>query len=113
VAKSKSTKSVKKQSAVSAKRKASSVGTNSTAATTKRAKAAGVAAAPAITSAEIGRVAGDVWGVLDRDGTQTVAAVKKAVDAPADVVAAAIGWLAREDKLEFSASGRAVKISLR
>jgi hypothetical protein len=62
---------------------------------------------------EIGHVAGDVWGVLVRDGSLTVAAIKKAVDAPGDVVMAAIGWLAREDKLEFSAQGRSVTISLR
>lgn len=62
---------------------------------------------------EIGHAAGDVWGVLVRDGSLTVAAIKKTVDAPGDVVMAAIGWLAREDKLEFSAQGRSVKISLR
>jgi hypothetical protein len=62
---------------------------------------------------EIGHVAGDVWGLLGRDGGQTIAAIKKSIDAPGDVVLAAIGWLAREDKLEFSANGRSVKISLR
>jgi hypothetical protein len=50
---------------------------------------------------------------LDRDGTQTIAAIKKSVDAPGDVVVAAIGWLAREDKLDFSGDSRSVKISLR
>jgi hypothetical protein len=62
---------------------------------------------------EIGHVAGDVWGLLGRDGGQTIAAIKKSVDAPGDYVLAAIGWLAREDKLEFSVNGRTVKISLR
>jgi hypothetical protein len=62
---------------------------------------------------EIGHVAGDVWGLLGRDGGQTIAVIKKSIDAPGDVVLAAIGWLAREDKLEFSANGRTVKISLR
>jgi Winged helix-turn-helix domain (DUF2582) len=62
---------------------------------------------------EIGHIAGEVWGLLSRDGGQTVAAIKKSIHAPSDVVLAAIGWLAREDKLEFSAHGRAVKLSLR
>ena len=62
---------------------------------------------------EIGHVAGDVWGLLVRDGTLTVAAIKKSIDAPGDVVLAAIGWLAREDKLEFLTQGRSVKVSLR
>jgi hypothetical protein len=64
-------------------------------------------------STEIGHVAGDVWGFLVRDGAQTIAAIKKSVDAPPDLVLAAIGWLAREDKLEFSTQGRSVKVSLR
>jgi hypothetical protein len=62
---------------------------------------------------EIGHVAGDVWGALSRNGELTLAALKKEVHAPADLVAAAIGWLAREHKLEFSTAGRSVKFSLR
>lgn len=67
----------------------------------------------AFTSTEIGHVAGEVWGVLSRDSGQTVGAIKKSINAPGEVVLAAIGWLAREDKLEFSTHGRSVKISLR
>jgi hypothetical protein len=62
---------------------------------------------------EIGHVAGDVWGLLVRDDSLTVAAIKKSIDAPPDLVLAAIGWLAREDKLEFSTQSRSVKVSLR
>ena len=62
---------------------------------------------------EIGHVAGDVWGVLNRDGGLTIADLKKSLGAPADLVLAAVGWLAREGKLEFSAEGRSVRISLR
>jgi hypothetical protein len=61
---------------------------------------------------EIGHVAGDVWGILSRGEPVTVAAIKKEVQAPGDIVAAAIGWLAREDKLVFDTSSRTVKISL-
>ena len=67
----------------------------------------------ALTGIEIGHVAGDVWGALTRKGPLTVAAIKKEVKAPGDVVAAAIGWLAREEKLNFDTAGRIVKISLR
>ena len=67
----------------------------------------------AFSSTEIGHVAGDVWEFLSRDGGQTVASIKKSIAAPGDVVLAAIGWLAREDKVEFSSHGRSVKISLR
>ena len=44
---------------------------------------------------QMGEVAGMVWHVLaERDG-QSLAALKKAVDAPGDLVLAAVGWLAR------------------
>jgi hypothetical protein len=62
---------------------------------------------------QIGDVAGEVWELLSGKNEQTLAAIKKSVDAPADVVVAAVGWLAREDKLDFRVSGRSVKVSLR
>ena len=67
----------------------------------------------AMSGIEIGHVAGKVWGVLSHNGPLTIAAIKKDVQAPADIVVAAIGWLAREDKLSFDTAGRVVKISLR
>lgn len=66
-----------------------------------------------LSDVEIGHVAGDVWGVLARDGDMTIAAIKKTVPAPSDIVMAAIGWLAREHKLMFTAHRRSVKVSLR
>ena len=72
-----------------------------------------VQAQPAISNEQIGHVAGDLWRLLDKQGGQNLAAIKKATSASDELVLAAIGWLAREDKLEFSASGRTLKISLR
>lgn len=70
-------------------------------------------AAPSLVSDEIGATAGLVWQTLNDQGAQTVAALKKSVGGPGDLVMAAVGWLAREGKLEFETSGRTVKISLR
>jgi hypothetical protein len=61
----------------------------------------------------IGEVAGQVWQALSDNGPQTVAALKKAVGVSDEIVLAAIGWLAREDKLEFETSGRSTTVSLR
>ena len=61
---------------------------------------------------QIGEVAGLVWHVLaERDG-QSLTVLKKAVDAPGDLVLAAVGWLG-EGKLEFVTSGRTMSVSLR
>ena len=65
-----------------------------------------------LTSEEIGHVAGDVWRVLSDSGGQTLAALKKSVGAPDELVLAALGWLAREDKLAFETNGRSVTVSL-
>lgn len=66
----------------------------------------------AFNSDEIGHVAGDVWQVLNDDGSKTAAELTKAVAAPPELVAAALGWLAREGKLEFETNGRSVTVSL-
>jgi hypothetical protein len=67
----------------------------------------------AISTEQIGHVAGEVWRLLDNENGQSLTAIKKAIDVPNDLVLAAIGWLAREDKLNFSISGRMVTISVR
>jgi hypothetical protein len=75
-------------------------------------KAPAAAAKRALTSEEIGHVAGDVWRALSDGGEQSVAALKKAVDAPDELVLAALGWLAREEKLAFDGNGKSVTVSL-
>lgn len=62
---------------------------------------------------QIGQVAGKLWKTLDGQGAQSLAALKKSTNDPDDLVVAAVGWLAREDKLDFSTNdGRSVKVSL-
>jgi Winged helix-turn-helix domain (DUF2582) len=67
----------------------------------------------AISTEQLGHVAGEVWRFLDNENGQSLTAIKKAIDAPNDLILAAIGWLGRENKLDFSNSGRSVTISLR
>jgi hypothetical protein len=67
----------------------------------------------ALSHISIGHAAGDVWGTLSNYGPKSIAEIKKSVRAPAEVVVAAVGWLAREDKLEFDTSGKTVKIGLK
>jgi len=62
---------------------------------------------------QIGHTAGEVWRQLAESDGLSLATLKKSVDVPSDLVLAALGWLAREDKLDFATSGRSVKVSLR
>ncbi|MBA4107178.1 MAG: hypothetical protein C0485_15645 [Pirellula sp.] len=67
-----------------------------------------------MTVEEIGLAAGEVWGALSTgNGGVSLAALKKSVEAPADLVLLALGWLAREDKVEIDASAKAPTISLK
>jgi hypothetical protein len=62
---------------------------------------------------QIGETAGIVWHALEKGGTMTMAKLAKQVDAPRDVVMQAVGWLAREGKVEIEESKRKRTISLR
>ena len=65
-----------------------------------------------LTGDEIGQVAGDVWHLLDDENHLTLTSIKKSIDAPEPLILAALGWLAREGKLQFATSGRTTKVSL-
>jgi len=60
----------------------------------------------------IGETAGAIWHALAEKGPLTIARLVKEIDAPRDVVLLALGWLAREDKIEID-DGRSRTISLR
>ena len=63
--------------------------------------------------AEIGETAGVVWRVLAEKGPLSVAQLVKAAGEPRDTVLHAIGWLAREDKVEINEQRRTRIVSLR
>lgn len=63
--------------------------------------------------AEIGETAGTVWRLLDQKGPLTLAKLVKDIDLPRDTIMQALGWLAREDKIEIEENGRTRTVSLR
>ena len=62
---------------------------------------------------QVGQTAGLVWQALNRQGPQSLSALKKNVKAPADVVLMAVGWLAREEKLVLEQKGRTQLLRLK
>ena len=64
-------------------------------------------------TAQIGEVAGVVWHILDKSGSMTLTNLVKKAKAPRDVVMQAVGWLAREGKVEIHEQKRTRTISLR
>ncbi len=63
--------------------------------------------------ASIGETAGVVWCTLSENGAMTMAKLVKAVGEPRDNVMQALGWLAREDKIDIVEEGRSRVVSLR
>ncbi len=62
---------------------------------------------------QVGETAGTVWHALDNGGPMTLAKLTKEIDAPRDLVMQAVGWLAREGKIEINESKRKRSIALR
>jgi hypothetical protein len=81
-----------------------------------KAPAAPTAAPPAANSSclnEIGETAGQIWQTLNRHGPMSMAKLVERVGGNRDVVMQAVGWLAREDKLEISETKRGKTLTLR
>ncbi|NOY41374.1 MAG: hypothetical protein GXP26_06005 [Planctomycetes bacterium] len=60
----------------------------------------------------IGDTAGQVWNLLYEDGPMKITQLVKQIDAPRDTVMQAIGWLAREEKIQIDEQSRSRVISL-
>ena len=63
--------------------------------------------------AEIGEAAGLIWKTLDESGPTSVAQLVKSSEKSRDLVMQALGWLAREDKIEIKEVRRSRVVSLR
>lgn len=63
--------------------------------------------------ASIGETAGKVWQFLNREGKSSVSAIEKGVGASSREVVMAIGWLAREDKVDMDEEPRGLYVTLK
>jgi Winged helix-turn-helix domain (DUF2582) len=61
---------------------------------------------------EIGETAGKVWNLLQRNGKASLPTVERGVQSPKPVVHMAIGWLAREGKVELRQEKRTIELWL-
>jgi hypothetical protein len=62
---------------------------------------------------QIGEAAGAVWHALHENGPLTLAKLEKQLGVNRDLVMQAVGWLAREGKIEISESKRAKVVALK
>ena len=61
---------------------------------------------------KIGINAGKVWVQLDKEGRVNIKALKKTINITYNDLYAAIGWLAREEKLILETEGKEIFVSL-
>jgi hypothetical protein len=62
---------------------------------------------------EIGQLAGSIWRTLDASGEMTMTQLKKEIAAGTTLFDWAIGWLAREDKIELTLAKRTFRVCLK
>ncbi len=62
---------------------------------------------------QIGEVAGKVWHTLDEEGQLRVSALQKQIGVAPALLHMALGWLAREDKIEIEPNGRSYRVRLK
>ena len=62
---------------------------------------------------QIGEAAGAVWKALNKSGPLSVAKLAEATNVNRDLFMQALGWLAREDKIEIVESKRGRIVSLK
>jgi hypothetical protein len=63
--------------------------------------------------AEIDNAAGTIWRYLNEHGELTLSKLKQGTKLPDQLLFSGIGWLAREEKLNFTTEGRSVRVCLR
>jgi hypothetical protein len=62
--------------------------------------------------AQVGETAGAVYRLLEGEGPLTTAQLKKKLNSQGELLSYALGWLAREDKIEFVPEKKSLKIQL-
>ena len=61
---------------------------------------------------KIGETAGEVWKVLKEEGEVNISQLPRLLNEKSTVVYQAVGWLARENKIEYRTVGAKTFVSL-
>lgn len=61
---------------------------------------------------QIGATAGAIWQALQDNGKLALSQVPKAIKEKESLAFQAVGWLAREDKIEFQVEGKKTYVIL-
>jgi len=62
---------------------------------------------------QVGETAGRIWQLLSAEGPHTIPQLKKKLNGSGELLSFALGWLAREDKIDITQEKKALKVALR
>jgi hypothetical protein len=62
---------------------------------------------------QVGETAGKIWHLLNDKGPQTVPQLRKKIDGSGELLSFALGWLAREDKVDITQEKKVLKVALK
>ena len=60
----------------------------------------------------IGQTAGKIWKTLQKNESVTISNLPKVVNEKQAIVFQSLGWLARENKIEYTTKGKSTQVSL-
>ena len=59
---------------------------------------------------QVGETAGTIWQLLNSEGPQTLAEIKKKVNGTTELLNFAVGWLAREEKVDIIEGKKSLRV---
>ncbi|HMD97510.1 MAG TPA: winged helix-turn-helix domain-containing protein [Terriglobia bacterium] len=62
---------------------------------------------------QVGEAAGQVWQTLTTNGPMTLTQLKKKLNGQGDMLGFALGWLAREDKIDMLLQKKTLRLQLK
>jgi len=62
---------------------------------------------------QVGETAGRIWHLLNDGGPHSVSQLKKKLNGSSELVNFALGWLAREDKIDIAQQKKVFTVTLR
>ena len=62
---------------------------------------------------QIGETAGRIWHLLNDEGPQTFSQLKKRLHGSGELLSFALGWLAREDKVDITQEKKTISVALK
>jgi len=62
---------------------------------------------------QVGETAGKIWHLLSDEGPQTISQLKKKLNGSGEILSFALGWLAREDKVDITQDKKIVTVALK